>query len=377
MKDMKVKRKKVSLRKLRADAEAISPIVATLMLVLIAVAAASAFYIWESGWQNDQSKQLSNVDVNSGNLVVSGSTTVNDFMTYAAPAFMTNYTSSKVTVDSIGSPQGLSSLEQGTCNVAMISNTIDGTTAGTTSKYPSMVATTIAYDGVVMFVGAAAEKEFGLTAADLQMDTVIAQAIYGTATTAPSITTWGGLAGLEVSEFSLTTGPWTTMDATHKAEPLNVHYRADGSGTQDAFATKFLAGSSTDAYFSSSAWTGYAASASYNMKGSNGNTGMITDVTGDKDAIGFTSYGMVSTSSGQAVAFSFAKLKTDTQVAPTTASILAGVKGTTGGYAATRPLILVTMGQPTGITATFIKFCTDSGNNINFCKATGFISIYS
>ncbi len=47
-----------SIRKIKRDVEAISPVVATLMLVLIAVAACTAFYLWESGWQASTTKNI-------------------------------------------------------------------------------------------------------------------------------------------------------------------------------------------------------------------------------------------------------------------------------------------------------------------------------
>jgi phosphate transport system substrate-binding protein len=366
MKDMKVKPKKVSLRKLKADAEAISPIVATLMLVLIAVAAASAFYIWESGWQNQQSEQLQNNDINSGNLVVSGSTTVNEFMNYASPAFMQNYTAIKVTVDSVGSGAGLKALEAGSADIAMISDKIASVDSTAPSKYPSMVGTTIAYDGIVMIVSSGAMAAHGMTNSDFKMTQAIAQGIFGSATTGvPTITTWTQLAAAMGFTGTVTAG----------SDYLMVHYRADSSGTADAFAEKMLG---SKGYFATTAFSGYTTSTSYHFVGSNGNTGMISDVAADSKAIGFTSYGMVATSGSSVVASTYGtSTAAADQVAASTTTIKNGVNGATGGYGVTRPLILVTMGEPTTIAQQFIDFCKNSANNINFCKSTGFVSLYA
>jgi phosphate transport system substrate-binding protein len=364
MKDMKVKPKKVSLRRLKADAEAISPIVATLMLVLIAVAAASAFYIWESGWQNQQSEQLQNNDINSGNLVVSGSTTVNEFMNYASPAFMQNYTSIKVTVDSVGSGSGLKALEAGSADIAMISSTVSSVDSTAQAKYPTMVSTTIGYDAISMIISSKALTAHGIASTDFKMTKDIADKIYGTKTVAPSITTWGQL--IDAMKGS---AAGTSTDTAL----LAVHYRADSSGTADAFADKYAGESG---YFATTNFTGYTTSSAYKFVGSTGNTGMITDVATDSNAIGFTSYGMVSTSGGSVVSSSYGADLTN-QVAPSAATIKNGVNGVTGGYGVTRPLILVTMGTPSTVAQQFIDYCMNSANNINFCKAAGYVSIYA
>lgn len=355
MKDMKVKPKKVSLRKLRSDAEAISPIVATLMLVLIAVASASAFYIWESGWQQQQSEQLQNNDINSGNLVVSGSTTVNEYMNYAAPAFMQNNSAIKLTVDSVGSGAGLKALIAGSADIAMISDKIATVDSTAPSKYPSMVGTTIAYDGIVMIVSDNAMDTHGMNNSDFKMTQTIAQDIFGTASDDPSITTWAELASA-----------MGFVGVDNGADALNVHYRSDASGTADGFAEKILGDKK---YFSNNVFTTYANT--YHFVGSNGNTGMIADVAADDKAIGFTSFGMVSLSGGSVVSSSYEG------VTPSTTTIKNGVNGVSGGYVANRPLILVTMGEPTTVAQQFIDFCMNSANNINFCKATGFVSLYS
>jgi phosphate transport system substrate-binding protein len=362
MKDMKVKPKKVSLRKLKEDAEAISPIVATLMLVLIAVAAASAFYIWESGWQNQQSEQLQNNDINSGNLIVSGSTTVNEFMNYAAPAFMEQNTAIKLTVDSVGSGAGLKALAAGSADIAMISNTVAGEDATFKANHPTTVETTIGYDAIAVIVSSKALTDHGLSAADLNMTKWIAQQVYGAQDTCD---TWGEL-------IVLMSGNTTTST---DAAPLNIHYRADASGTADAFATKYIG---VDKFFATADFVADAAIAANNLIGSTGNTGMITDVAADGNAIGFTSYGMVSNSGGSVVASSYGStVVTANQVDPTTATIKDGVNKVAGGYGVTRPLVLVTLGEPTGIVGQFVDFCKNSANNINFCKSTGYVSIYA
>ncbi len=107
-----------SIRKIKRDVEAISPVVATLMLVLIAVAACTAFYLWESGWQNSTTKTMNNSGAldTSGTLTVSGSTTVAPFAQLAATEFMQNNSGAQITIDSIGSGAGMTAIEQGQCN---------------------------------------------------------------------------------------------------------------------------------------------------------------------------------------------------------------------------------------------------------------------
>lgn len=350
-----------SLRKMKKDVKAISPVVATLLLVLVAVASVTAFYLWESGWQSSQSDKLKGSGDVQYSLTVTGSTTVNEFMNQAAPAFMNKTTNYKVTVESLGSGIGLKAIEQGTCDIGMISDSISAVDSTALANYPNLVGTTIGYDGVVVFIGtsAAAYHTFGTNAFEVSAAT--AKAIYGTSTTVPTILTWAQLE---------TAMGWTAAMITadiHSADNLNVHYRSDSSGTQDAFAEKYMG---TKGYFATTVWSGYAANVAYNFVGSTGNTGIITDVAADHDAIGFTSYGIFSTSAN-------VKAATMNNVAPSVATIKAGVSGASGGFSAVRPLILVTMGEPSGAAKVFIDFCTDATNNQKFCASTGYVSLYA
>jgi len=385
-KNMKLK---IRMKRMKQDAKAISPIVATLMLVLITVAAAFAFFTWESGWQASTTKGIGNNDIGNttqSSLDISGSTTVNPFVQLAAPAYMAANPNVKISIDAIGSGSGLNALEAGQANMAMISDTITATQSTALANYPSLQGVTIAYDGVVMFVGVNTLSYHGMKAANFNITATDARAIYGSVlagvTVAPTIHNWWDLENATFAHHGA--GEVAVTDANH-FDKLNVYYRADSSGTSDAFAEKYI---NEKGYLSSSNFAALSSSSTAPVfKGATGNTGMISSVDADSDGIGFTSYGMVSTSGGKAVATNYEKdfattgnPAQTTFVTPSSASILAGVKGT--GTAATqygcvRPLILVTMGTPSAVAQDFINWCLNSGNNAAYCSATGYISIYS
>ncbi len=241
------------------------------------------------------------------------------------------------------------------------------------TNYPNMVATTVGYDGVIVILNSnlqnALKTDIGTAPADgnFAITGAIAEEIYGSGTStavAPTITTVGGLAHALDSAFVATTDP----------TQLNVHYRADSSGTQDAFA-QYLMGEK--GYFEDAAWT--ANSAGANMKGDTGNLGILTGVANDAgDAIGFTSFGIYTVNPISNLHMMDLTVGTNTVTCSAT-TIANDVKGTgtvATQYSASRPLAFVTNGAPSGLAESYINFCMEPQNNINFCAATGYVSIY-
>jgi|GEM_PF-2556052 len=352
-------------KKMKKDVEAISPVVATLLLIVVAVTAVSALWVWENGWQNGITNGIGNQQQPT-QLTLAGSTTVNDFMTVAVPQYMAINPNYKVTVDPIGSGAGLTAIEQKKCDIGMISDDLNAVASGTTVSHPELQVTTIAYDGVVMFIGTSAMTAHGLTAATMKMTQSIADGIYGanghTVAVAANlndanngaILTWGDLE--------------TAMGApiVSGADALITHYRSDSSGTQDSFCDKMLNAHK----FLGAGHLGTAV-------GENGNSLMIQDVIADPLGIGFACGAMVGTTSG-ASAFTFGvDLVVAHQISGTVAkNVMDGVLGLAGGYTVWHPLNLVVSGNPTGEDLSFINYVTDPSNNINFCAASGFTSIF-
>ncbi len=155
-----------------------------------------------------------------------------------------------------------------------------------------------------------------------------------------------------------------------------MNYRSDSSGTQDAFCDMAL---NSHKFLSAG-----AAGTTYAAYGDNGNPAMVTAVMGDNNAIGFATYGLVSTTSGSEV-FSFENtvMGQTSYVAPSHKAVMDAVAGltssTTGqytGYECWHPLILVTNGVPTGQEQFFINWLTNPTNNVAVCAQAGFTSLF-
>jgi flagellin-like protein len=350
------------LRRMKRDARGISPIVATLMLVLITVAAAVAFYMFETGWQKTATSNVGTGNVDSIQLTMTGSTTVTDLMNKMVPAFEQNNSGFKISYTGTGSGAGLVAIEKGQVDMGMISDDMNSVTTGTTTAYPNLVATTIAYDGVDVFIAQATLTYHGITIAagkSINMYTSLADALWGSATTgAPTITTWAQFESATTG-IGNQTGVTIGTDA-HATDLINVHYRSDSSGTQDAFCDKGLA---------SHKFLPYAAPTA-TEKGENGNPLMVTDVLADPNGIGFATGGMVSTTPG---AYACSWLG----VSATAQHVIDSVDNHgTSQYALWHPLNLVTNGAPVTQCKSFIDWITAPDNNLAICNSAGFTSIY-
>lgn len=342
---------------MKRDKRGISPIVATLMLVLITVAAAVAFYMFETGWQKTATSNVGDGTVSSTQLTMSGSTTVTDLMNTMVPAFEQNNSGFKVSYTGTGSGAGLIDIEKGKVSMGMISDDMNAITAGTTAAYPNLVATTIAYDGVSVFAAATTMTYHGITGT-LDMNQTLIDGLYG-ANGATPYATWGAF------EAALTaSGPHNAacvgVDA-HAGLAINVHYRSDSSGTQDAFCDKALAAHKFLPYSNPTA----------TQIGENGNPAMVTDVLADTNGIGFATTGMVNTNSA-ATGFTW------NGVSATYAHIIASVNGqaTKHPYAIWHPLEIVTNGVPVTEAKSFIDWINSPDNNIVLCHKAGFCSAY-
>lgn len=341
---------KKELKKFARDVKAISPVIATLMLVLIAVASASAFYIWQSGWQNENQDNLDDVDVGegSGTILVSGSTTVTPYMEVAAGLFMDEHPTWKVSVQGIGSSAGVKATLAGECDVGMASsyNSIDGKT--------QLVPILVGYDGVVVFVSDEtmdALNHCNITADMFDLDATILQNLYSN-----NIETIGDLAEAisGVADDNNDTTELTTTD------------RAEGSGTEEGFCHSLMDLKSAGL----NQMPGKVGSVDYVADQScTGNEGVIEFVRATTGAIGFVSLGMVGSDPDFAVA-KYDGVKAEKK------TIIAEVEVKDSGYAGARPLYIFTLGEPTGMIAEFMEFVSNPGNMYICCDACGYFAAY-
>jgi phosphate transport system substrate-binding protein len=327
-----------SLRKLKKDVEAISPVVATLMLVVIAVAAASALYLFMNGWQQDVTDDIGNGSGVQTSMTIAGSSTVYEFMVPAVEAFESANPNYKIDVQNVGSGAGISAISQQKVDIGMASRAL---TSAEVTANPNLQQTTIAYDGIVLIISDATATKYGITGAALNAFTpTIVKGVYANDA---AYDTWGELA---------TALGVTSSDST----PINTVDRADESGTEDGFAEMMM---SDKSFFKTH-------TADHSVTG---NQGMIDYVKNNVDSIGFASFGMASADSSLTV-FGF------NGVTASATSIKAEVTGATGGYDASRPLVVITYGEPVGDVSMFIKYITTPENNQKFCADAGYVSLF-
>jgi phosphate transport system substrate-binding protein len=342
--------KNKSLRMMKRDVEAISPVVATLLLVLVAVAAATAFFVFESNWQTQQTDKVGNVDIDAGapyTLKVSGSTPVYEFMAPAAEAYMDEHQNAQVTVDGIGSGAGINAILKGPtgCDIGMISK--DWATDSNYASHPEIKATTIAYDAAVIIMDKHAMATHQISAQDLTNMTrsIIADVYNGT------IATWGDLAD------ALN----TPVDHSADTAGIVTYQRTDESGTEECFNTKVLFGASGQISLATD-------------KSVQGNQGMIDAIKGDANGIGFTSLGMANSNSADIAVFDLNGVHAEVK------TVKAEMSNPGTGYAGSRPLqVLVNtnFNEKSAQIDAFMAFILEAGNNIEFCADGGYISIYS
>jgi len=335
-----------SIRKMKRDIKAVSPVIATILLVLVAVASAVAFWVVMDNWQGTQGEKLNDVDIQgdkttTGTIRMAGSSTVAPFVEAAIAGFNADvYPFVKVSYATVDSGYGRSTIKAGTVEIGGISDKWGSKIVSGVSEdkaFPNIVAHTIGYDGVVVASHNEALKEKDLTEP-------IVRAIFETGT----INTWEKLA----TAIADGTIPSSVVAPLSTETAIEVVTRESGSGTLSFFAEKLLGDKNREVLDSATVQSG--------------NNEMVTYLKNNGNAIGFASFGHASGAS-----LSIANYVDDDYTAkkPTLDSIKAGT------YAGSRPLVLLTDGEPTGIVKAFIDY-VQGENNKKFADQSGYASIY-
>jgi len=149
--DRRIAKRRKYARRMRRSKEAVSPVVATLMLILIAVAAAASLYLWLSGWQSSASSKIGNPNAQA-TLTIGGSTTVYPLTQMAIAWFEQNNSNVVVADNQGGSGAGLLSLCAGQIQIAAMSRPV--TSSDPAQCAANVVQTVIGYDAVSALVPA-------------------------------------------------------------------------------------------------------------------------------------------------------------------------------------------------------------------------------
>jgi phosphate transport system substrate-binding protein len=315
------------MRKLKKQAYAVSPVIATLMLVLVSVGSAGAFYVWQSGWQKDVSGKAGGADLQDA-LTIGGSSTVYEFTAVAAPMFEAENPNFKISFQKGGSGSGVASVGTGIVDIGSASRAVK---ASEFSKYPDV-------DGIT-------GKDIGK---DLMVHTVAYDAVNGAGVTEINTT--------ELRAMYNTTVGDADEPAWYSAATWKTYDRDDASGTEEVFVELILGldGSELEEF------TDYAANVSVGS-----NQDMITAL-GAANTIGFTSYGMAKDSSISSYIMDL------NSVEPTEDSIM----GVTTQYDGARPINYITIGEPSGAIKQYIDFVLGPQANQDICELCGYITLY-
>jgi len=316
---------------------AVSPIVATLVLIVVAVIGAVAVGTIMGTFSTDVSKQANSGDASgaaSTEILIAGSTTVQPASENLAKSYMAAHPGMKITVQAGGSGAGASSAGMGIVDIGAASRALSDAEK---TSYPDLETYQIGGSGVVFIVNGAntiaAVPKAQLTAAFGVTDDFTGAALAGATT------------------------------------PITVAYqRSEASGTEDT-VSKYLLGSDG------------AMNKNLNATGQVGNAGMLNAVKAAPASIGFVDLGYAVDSTGAEVAginiVTVIDGAVDGTIAPSKTTVLAALKDEKAKVAQqnnfpqglVRPLNYLVKGTPSSVVTSYINYAQSPGAIADFNAA--------
>ena len=238
---------------------AVSPIVATLVLIVVAVIGAVAVGTIMGTFSSDVSKQANANGAGTAaqtEIVVAGSTTIDPITQIMAKGYTAKNPGVKISSQAMGSGAGVAAAASGVADIGAASEKMP---AKWTNTWPNLKSNLIGYGAIVVITN---------------------KATPAVAVTAPGLA-HADLYDLYAGLGTMANGTWNTVTL-----PVPV-LRADSSGTADSFFQSYCGFASNPSSVAAVA-TKNAASIS-----ANGNAGMIATVASTPSAIGFADYGDV------------------------------------------------------------------------------------
>ena len=366
------------MKSLKKQVDAVSPVIATLMLVLVSVGSAGVFYVWQADWQEGTTGSIDTEEIKS-TLQIGGSSTVYPVTVDAAEAFMDEFPQYKVEVKKGGSDSGIIGAGEGILDIGAASKNPG---SDDFEKYTDMVVTTIGYDGVVLIT----------TNTDLEtMNATVLKTIYSynggqtKDSTATDYVEYGGKfyydpLGLDTTGTADGVITWNEVPVAHGSsdlcsgtDPVDVYDRSEKSGTEECFCKKLM-----DKEFGSQ----------ITMSGSNAysvmsNQELIDAIAADPNALGFMAYGIAADNDDVEMIPYAPYTKGDTSLVTSDDYVELNNTGIpnfgdigSGVYKGSRPLNYITDGEPTGLVAKFIQYVLWTENNYAFLNDNAYVSIF-
>ena len=312
------------------DTRAVSPIVATLVLVVVAISGAAAVGTIMGTFSSDVSGQANTGELaaaSSTEILIAGSTTVQPVSELLAEAYMDDHQGIKVTVQGGGSGAGVSSTGMDIVDIGAASRPVKSSEL---TKYPDLKTHQIGGSAVVVIAN----------------DNTVA---------------------FTINRTELITAYRDDNVAAITGEPTNItklYQRSEASGTEETFA-KWL-GLKEDTINSS-------------IDGAIGNAAVLAAVQGTDNSIGFVDFGFADGADGIVILGILDSGRSSETYAPddvTKKNIKTALKDDnnkkypTGEENSipglTRPLNYMTNGEPTSMEQSFITFAQSPGATTYF-----------
>jgi phosphate transport system substrate-binding protein len=382
--------------------EAVSPVVATLLLVLVAAGAAIGFGVFLNGFQKKTQENVSS-ETPAETLKIGGSSTVWELTEKALPAWNAAHPSIQIDNQEGGSGAGKIAICKGIVDIGAESSPFAASGSqpslttcpdlngdGIKDAGEGIKVFKVGFDGVAMAYKAGScvtDATHGFSQAQVQAlynrngaGQSVAYPAVGAGTAigaAATPLTWGDL---------VTAG--TCVSVANAGNTVVLGSRSDPGGTEDGFCKRVLNYEKDGTHCSNDALDQLVDSFYTAVNPQVGNDGIRSWLTANADRLSFIGFGSVAESGSGLAAASLGSGAAPTAfVAPGTSSIKtagndATLPGTcasaapTGEYCATRALEYMTGGTPSASEQLFLDFMLSTLNNQNFNKAAGYVSLY-
>jgi phosphate transport system substrate-binding protein len=335
-------------KKLFNDEAGVSPIVATLVLIVVAIAGAAAVGMIMGTFSSNVSDNANTGDTKSAassEIIVAGSTTVQPVSEILAKAYMKKNPGVKITVQGGGSGAGIASAATGIVDIGAASKYL---TNDDKAKYPELNEHVIGGSAVVVI------------GKNLPATTVTKQ---------------------ELQMMYNATGGQTVTIGGQAVSGLAVWQRTEASGTEETFAEFLGFGKNVDEAVDD------GNTQQRNAIGNDGVLKAIKESTGP--AIGFVDYGFAK-EAGSAITILQVDIDaagtgynpvavTDSNVKTAIKARLAGTEQTTAASTTypvelCRPLNYLTNGEPSSLVNNFVQFAMSPGS-IEYFHQAGYYGI--
>jgi phosphate transport system substrate-binding protein len=324
----------MNMKKLFNNEAGVSPIVATLVLVVVAIAGAAAVGTILGSFSSDVSDGASAGAAGQGastELLIAGSTTVQPVSELLAEAYMKQNSGIKVVVQAGGSGAGIAGAEMNVIDIGSASEDVD-----TIVEHPDLQKHQIGASAVVLIANGVNNAVAGTEVTSAQIKALYESADADGKVTAANLTSLAGLTG---------------------ANGTTLFQRAESSGTEDTF----------DGWIGTKKFTD-----STNAVGATGNAGVLKAVEDTTNSIGFVDYGFCEDSS-----VTLLDVGAGTDKKTVKAESLETLKGESSTFpeGLVRPLNYLTNGEPSTIEKSFIDFATQPAQKGIFSEV-GYYSMY-